>query len=319
MHKAMRMSLTTVISLTLVVTASLGQRRPASNPKPVQGGVSRQNSVTPGDSRQSIQWGGLERTFLLHIPTGYDGSTPLPLVFVLHGAGGSGTSMENLTGFSAKADAEKFIVVYPNGTGSPQMWATGMSPHPYSTADDVGFIRALVNKLEHDLKVDPKRVFCCGFSMGAMMTYRLAAEMSNRFAAVGVASGTIGTKQPDGTVYKISNPAHPVPVIAFHGKQDHTVGYDGGGTYHGQPDYVLPVADSIAFWVNADGCNSSPHKTSGQNGNLTRDDYNHCQGTNEVILFTFVNGTHEWPALSNNDNFNATNAVWEFFVHHPKQ
>src|SRR5229473_2444469 len=140
-----------------------GQRRlNIKDDKPVAGGVSAQNSATPGDSRQTIQWDGLERTYLLHIPTGYDGAKPLPLVFVLHGAGGNGKGMENLTDFSAKADAEKFIVVYPNGTGNPQIWATGMSPHPYSTADDVGFIRALLNKLEHDLSVDHKRVFCCG-------------------------------------------------------------------------------------------------------------------------------------------------------------
>jgi polyhydroxybutyrate depolymerase len=296
----------------------MGQRRLISNNKPVAGGVSTQNSMTPGDSRQSIQWDGLERTFLLHIPTGYDGSKPLPLVFVLHGAGGNGKSMENLTGLSAKADAENFIVVYPNGMGTPQMWATGMNPHPYSTADDVGFIRALLNKLEHDLKVDHKRVYCSGFSMGAMMTYRLGAEMSDRFAAIGVASGTIGTKQPDGTVYQITTPAHALPVIAFHGKQDHTVGYDGNGTYNGNPDYVLPVATSIAFWVNLDGCTSPPQETTKQSGNLIIDDYSHCHGTNEVRLYTFVNGTHEWPTPQNNDHFLATNALWEFFAQHPK-
>jgi polyhydroxybutyrate depolymerase len=277
-----------------------------------------QNTPQPGDSVQTITVGGVQRTFRLHIPPAYDGSMRLPLVFVLHGAGGSGKSMEQLTGFSAKADAEKFIVVYPNGTGNPQMWATGMSPHPYSTADDVGFIRALLNKLEHDLKINHKRIYSCGFSMGAMMTYRLGAEMSDTFAAIGVASGTIGTKQPDGTVYEIQNPAQPLPLIAFHGRQDHTVGYDGNGTYAGNPDYVLPVATSIAFWVSKDGCASPPHKVTKQMGNLVIDDYKQCQGTNEVVLYTFQNGTHEWPQLSNNDHFNATDAIWEFFVNHPK-
>ena len=317
MHNAIRLMLTIVISLTLV-TACMGQRRLIRKNNSALSGVSAQNSATPGDSRQSIHWDGLERTYLLHIPTGYDGAKPLPLVFVLHGAGGNGKQMENLTGFSTKADAEKFIVVYPNGTGDPQIWATGMSPHPYSTADDVGFIRALLNKLEHDLSVDHKRVFCCGFSSGAMMSYRLGAEMSERFAAIGIASGTIGTKQPDGTIFQIQNPARPLPVIHFHGKQDHTVGYDGNGTFHGQPDYVLPVATSIAFWVNKDGCATPPHETTEQNGNLIIDDYSQCHGTNEVKLYTFVNGTHEWPTPQNNDHFNATDALWEFFVQHPK-
>lgn len=317
MHKAIRPMPATVVSLALV-TACMGQGGLIRADHAAVSGMSAQISATPGDLPQSIQWDGLERTYLLHIPTGYNRSKPLPLVFVLHGAGGDGKEMENLTGFSAKADIEKLIVVYPNAAGDSRIWNTGIRPHPFSTADDVGFIRALLNKLEHDLSVDHKRVFCCGFSAGATMTYRLGAEMSERFAAIGVVSGTIGTKQPDGTIYQIQNPANPLPVIHFHGEQDHTVGYYGNGIFHGQPDYVLPVAVSIAFWVNRDGCATPPHETTEQSGNLIIDDYAQCQGTNEVELCTFVNGTHEWPTPQNNDHFNATEALWRFFAKHPQ-
>jgi polyhydroxybutyrate depolymerase len=301
-----------------LVTACMGQRRLIRANNVAVSGVSAPISTTPGDSVQSIHWDGLERTYRLHVPTDYHGSKPLPLVFVLHGAGGNGKEMEDLTGFSAKADVERFIVVYPNAAGDSRIWNTGIRPHPFSTADDVGFIRALLNKLEHDLSVDHKRVFCCGFSAGATMTYRLGAEMSERFAAIGVVSGTIGTKQPDGTIYQIQNPARPLPVIHFHGKQDPTVGYYGNGTFKGEQDYVLPVSVSIAFWVNRDGCGTPPHETTEQNGNLIIDDYSQCQGTNEVKLCTFVNGNHEWPTTHNNDDFNATEALWRFFAEHPQ-
>ncbi|MDT5121101.1 MAG: polyhydroxybutyrate depolymerase [Acidobacteriota bacterium] len=267
-----------------------------------------------GDSEQTINVGGMQRSYILHIPPGYDGSTPVPLVFVLHGMGGKAKGMEQLTGMSAKADAEKFIVVYPQAVGNPTVWNTGFSSLSNNGADDVAFIRALANKLEHDLKIDTKRIYCCGFSSGAIMTYLLGAEMSHRFAAIGVAAGFVGVKQPDGSIKEDPNPAVPVSVIAFHGKKDQTIYYNGGGALVD----CLSVADSIAFWVKADGCATPGQAVPTQDANLSIEDYNQCTNSREVILYTFANGTHEWPKLQNNDHFSATDAIWKFFAQHPK-
>ncbi len=104
-------------------------------------------------------------------------------------------------------------------------------------------------------------------------------------------------------------------MIAFHGRKDGTIYYDGGGSMVD----CLSVADSIKFWVSEDGCVSSPQKTTKPNDNLRIDDYGGCKDGSEVILYTFKNGTHEWPSLQNNDNFSATDSMWEFFVHHPRR
>ena len=263
--------------------------------KPSGAGSFQQFATTPGDYRQTLMAGGIERSYRLHIPPAYDGTKAMPLVFVLHGAGGNAQSMENLTGMSSKADAEKFIAVYPNGTGTPSGWGVGFNPASPWTADDVGFIRKLLNKIEANLKIDHKRIYSCGFSMGAMMTYRLGAEMSDVFAGLGIVSGTIVQKRPpNNTVSEISQPSHPLPLIIFHGRQDHTIEYDGGGIFHGQPDYCLSVADAIAFWVHVDGCSTPPQETTSQGGNLIKDVYNHCQGNNEIVLRSFGQGTHEY-------------------------
>lgn len=71
----------------------------------------------PEDHEQSLVSGGRERTYLLHLPPDYDGRTPVSLAVVLHGGGGNVRSIERMTGFSFKADRERFIVVYPEGTG----------------------------------------------------------------------------------------------------------------------------------------------------------------------------------------------------------
>ena len=263
---------------------------------------------------ESINAGGVQRTYLLHRPAAYDASTSYPLVFVLHGLGGNAKGMETATGMSAKADAEKFIVVYPNGLGNPSGWDNGIGANNPHTADDVGFLTALLNKIEHNHKIDPRRIYFCGFSAGAIMSYRMGASLGDRIAAIGIASGTVGFTLPNGQAATIPQPVRPLPVIAFHGKKDTHIHYDGGGLRAND----LSVADSIKFWLNADNCNSTPQETTMQNGNLIRDGYHHCKEGVDVVLYSFLNGTHEWPTPQNSDQFSATDAMWEFFVKHPK-
>lgn len=275
----------------------------------------------PGDSSQSITVAGVQRTYVLHLPP-HAGSQALPLVLVLHGHGGNGAGMEHLTGLGAKADAERFIAVFPDALGQVDgrpAWNSGSRADPGLKYDDVAFLRELLDKLEHDLLVDPKRVYACGFSNGGFMTYRLAAELSGRLAAIGVASGSIGARPPGEPERIIPEPSHPVSVIHFHGKKDPVVSYAGTGGHDGSlPTYAISVAESIGFWVQHDGCSSPPHQTTSHHGNLVKDDYASCRGTHEVVLYSFGKGTHEWPQPTNNDRFSATDALWEFFSRHAR-
>ena len=268
----------------------------------------------PGDSIQTMEVNGVKRIYRLHIPQGYDGATPMPLVFVLHGRGGNGMSAEQGTGFGAKADREHFVAVFPNALGQPQTWDSGLNPSLTGTADDVGFIRELMDKLESTLNIDKRRIYSCGLSSGAIMSGRLGAELSDRFAAVGIAAGTVGAKQPDASEREIPHPANPIPVIAFHGKKDGTVFFNGGGPLAN----CFPVSRSRAFWIKANGCSGEPRRSTQQGGNLTIEDYNQCSSGSEVVYYIFANGGHIWPTLQNNDHFSATDAMWEFFAKHPK-
>ena len=63
----------------------------------------------------SIPFDGYDRTYLLHLPTGYSGTDSIPLVIAMHGGFGSADNMQNQSQLSVKADAENFIVVYPEG------------------------------------------------------------------------------------------------------------------------------------------------------------------------------------------------------------
>ncbi|UCE26200.1 MAG: phospholipase, partial [Candidatus Coatesbacteria bacterium] len=74
-------------------------------------------SVSAGcaDEKKTITVDGVEREYYVHVPEGYDGPEPVPLVLALHGGGGKAEKMDKLTGFNDVADREGFIVVYPQG------------------------------------------------------------------------------------------------------------------------------------------------------------------------------------------------------------
>lgn len=292
-------------------TSSSPSETPASQPAATQPPAA---PVQPGDQKGSFTSGGIERTYILHVPAGYDGSKSLPLVFVLHGMGGSADGMLQSTGLNPKADQESFFVVYLNGTGNPQGWSTGLILRDDLVADDLTYIHELLQHLETQLNVDSQRVYAAGFSNGAMMTELLGAKSSADLAGIAVIEGTIGVRQTDNTYLKIPEPIGPIPVLIFHGKKDPNLPYDGG---QGIIAYALSVADAVAFWTKADGCNSSPSTRDLPGGN-TVSDYNQCSANSEVMLVTLANGVHAWPSLNGPAKLAAADVVWNFFSRHSK-
>src|SRR5580658_2550937 len=109
-------------------------------------------SMGAGDKAGTIESGGRARDYFVHVPHGYDGKSPLPVVFVLHGATQSAASAERMSGMSALGDTHEFLSVYPTGTGRLPTWNAGaccayaMRNH----VDDMAFFRALIDKIEAD-------------------------------------------------------------------------------------------------------------------------------------------------------------------------
>jgi len=273
--------------------------------------------MSPGDYNLTLNSGGADRTYILHVPPSFDGSQALPLVFVLHGLGGTAESMVHSTQMNLLADQKNFFVAYLNGQGDPQGWNTGITAWLTTPLDDVAFIRALAAQLETQLKVDTKRIYAVGFSNGAFMTHRLGAEASDLFAAVTSTEGTIGMNQPDGSVLRISTPIAPLPILIIHGQNDVRIPYNGGQSDKPQVN-VLSVADAVKMWTDANGCVGAPVSKTSPDGNVTFDDYQGCPGNNEVKLITIGSGQHQWPTPEDAAHFPGSVAVWNFLSQHSK-
>lgn len=285
------------------------------------------------DYSASITSGGLERTYSVHICSSYDPSTPTPLVIVLHGGGGTGKGMVKLTDFNTLADKENFIVVYPDGF--EKHWNDGRGiqwqSHVENT-DDVGFISALIDHLSDELNIDAKRIYVTGISNGGMMSHRLGCELSHRIAAISPVASNIPVNMAS-----VWSPSHPVPVLIINGTDDPLERWEGGEISLGRNTYgvVLSVADTVKFWVDRDGCSSSPAvtqlpDTAPDDGTTVRQEvYGGCQDGVEVILYAIEGGGHTWPGGlqymsesiigKTSREFNASEVIWQFFKEHPME
>ena len=268
-------------------------------------------TAVPVVREEQLEAGGLTRRYLLHVPDMPDASKPLPLVLLLHGRGGSGKAIHGYSNFGAKADKVGFLLACPDAAGTPPAWNSGAYASRSYPADDVAFLRTLLDALEKQHRVDTRRIFVAGHSSGGMMSHRLGSGLADRVAAVGVVAGSIGAQLPDGTSDRIPDPANPVSAILFHGKADRIVPYDGGG----QLLKFLPVADATAFWVRNNGCGSEARKETLAGGAATRETYTGGKEGTEVVLITSTRGGHEWPKA---EGVQATDLMWEFFANHPK-
>ena len=287
--------------------------------------------------RNSIIHDNLKRTFKIHTPQFYDSSIKLPLVIALHGRGGNGESMILITrnGFNDLADEDGFIVVYPNGIG--RNWNDGRMDEEANdrahreNIDDVGFISALIDTMVAEYNTDPKRIYITGISNGAIMSYRLACEISKKITAIAPVDGNIP--------YMLSpecSPLEHISVLAINNTDDPVVPFKGGDIYGSihkvNLGKVLSVNESIRFWIEHNLCSTTPVVTEEPDldpkdgTSVTSKLYrNEIDGT-EVILYAINGGGHTWPGGfqylpswfigKTCRDIDANKIIWAFFKRH---
>lgn len=275
---------------------------------------------------KTLNFQGMERSYRIHFPSGYNSNKAYPLVLAFHGGGGNPRQFENSSGFDAMADKYGYILVYPAGTGALKTklltWNPDMHIQTYSSRnniDDAGFVKELVLKLEQNYKIDKNRIYLLGHSNGAMMVQDAASKYPQMFAAVVSIAGTIGGQaDSDSPEEIISAPKTPIPFMEIHGMKDTNVNYYGGQTYGGfgsQKERIdISVARTIKFWVDANKCNSSPVVT--DTSAYTKEDYNQCGENSEVVLYTVKDGTHFLQNLT--EEIDLKEVIWAFFNQHKR-
>lgn len=279
----------------------------------------------PGDHVRQLEVDGLARVYRVHVHPNYDPQQPTPLVLALHGAAMNGQMMGWFSGLDRTSDRAGFIVAYPDGTGKDPLltWNAGWFDSKVNHVDDVEFIRRLLDDLGQLVRLDEKRIYACGMSNGGMMAYRLAAELSDRIAAIAPVAGTLAIAE--------CQPQRPVPVIHFHGTEDKIVPYRAEKGTLTSLMGVQGVDESIRTWVALNGCQETPivETLSRPDDELavTRTIYRGGKEGAEVVLVAIAGGGHTWPgktppvALLGKSalTISANDLMWDFFQRHPRK
>ena len=255
----------------------------------------------------------IERSYILYIPSNYDGINSVPLVLNLHGYSSNAGQQLIYSEFYEIADTEGFILIHPEGTVDNmgfQFWNSGY----FSEVDDIGFLSTLIDTISSEYNINTNRVYSTGMSNGGFMSYRLACDLNDKIAAIASVTGSMSTSQ-----INTCNPINPVPIMQIHGTLDPTVLYNGGSG-------IEAIDDVISFWVNFNNCNTEPIFNNIDDVNLidlcTAEHYIYENGNNDtsVELYKIINGGHTWPGAAiplagnnTNQDFNASQVIWQFF------
>ncbi len=276
----------------------------------------------------SLVQDGHKRTLRVYVPKGHD--APLPVVLVLHGGGGNGGGMEWLTrhGFNRIADRDGALVVYPDGIDKGWNDGRGASRSAADAAvDDLAFLRALPAQLATLHRIDRTRLYVTGISNGGMMSYRLACDAADEFAAAAPVAANLSVE-----LAPHCQPARAIPLLIMDGTDDPIMPWKGGtirvlwmarGT-------VLSVEDSAARWLSLDHCAAFaplPVMTADPpDGTSAAPRVAHCAGETEVRLYEIRGGGHSWPRGEPylgallighvSQALDANETIWSFFSQH---
>lgn len=261
---------------------------------------------------------GNTRTYNYHLPPGYSNIKKYPLILNLHGNGSTKDQQEYYSEFNAVADSAGIIMAYPQGLSNT--WNSGFS-FPYNSGTrDPEFLLRLVDTLSGKYSIDTNKVYICGMSMGGFMSYRMACEYPEKFAAMASVTGLMG----DSVKYYCDMDT-PIPILQIHGTSDAIVPYSGNFGY-------ASVDTTINFWRIHNQCSAAvnmetlPDLNGPDNSSVIKYTYSGCKNHSDVVLYKVNSGGHTWPgaiAIPANGNTNydihASREIWKFFKEHPKQ
>ena len=279
------------------------------------------------DQRGQIQVDGRARSYLLHVPAGYDEAKGMPLLLALHGRLGTGSGEEKLGHLDRLSDEYRFLAVYPDGLD--RSWADGRggTPSDHDRVDDVKFLSALIDKIASEYKVDPARIYATGMSNGGFMSGRLACDLANRLAAVAIVGASLAES------LATCHPAKPISVLIMQGTEDPLVPFQGGELRRGATGTVLSHDAAIQKFVQANHCTGQPAAkhipdTAGDGTSIDVVTYSACAGNSEVQGYTVNGGGHTWPGGTQylpamligktSQNLDASEVIWEFLSSHTR-
>lgn len=249
----------------------------------------------------NLEHNGIQREYVIYVPSTYNGATSVPMVINFHGFGGSASDYMIEADMRQQAEADTFILVYPQGScldGSSHWNACPLGGDNKSNADDFGFVETMVNHINNQYFTDLSRVYAVGYSNGGMMAYGLANYKSELIAAVASVSGAM--------LDCIGTTSHPMPVIHLHGTADDVLQYAGSADWSS-------VQSTLTHWINFNNTVVNPLVSTDNSSGMTIEKSLYDQGDSLVSIehYKYIGGGHVW--FNNSYQGHSTSdLVWNF-------
>ena len=263
------------------------------------------------DTLQHFTLDGRDRAYQIYVPENIPDHAPL--VFVIHGYGGSASGIRAFSRFDSLATVHGFAVCYPQavlGTDSLHSWNAGYS-NP--KVDDVKFLSFLARHLQGEYGLSRKHTFCTGMSNGADMCYVLACQRPDIFSAIAPVAGCMMEST-------FRNCSHPdgIPVFETHGTDDRITLYEGDPDYSDTYGGYLGVEATLDYWVKKNVCTQTitdtlPDTDPTDASVVIRELHTGAGARQQVWLYKLVGGKHDWPGAWGNMDLMISEEIWEFF------
>lgn len=234
-----------------------------------------------------------ERNFTVHTPADFRNNSDYPLILFYGGRGASAQSVELGYGMNSLPA----ILVYPFPTISKDgdlAWAGA----PYSSsADDIGFTRAILDKLEAELCIDETRIYAVGFSNGGGFMSKLSCEIPDRFAAYVIVAGAMYAPTSSCT------PPRPAPLLTIHGDQDGVVPFEGSAIRN-----LPPIYNWTAWRASVEECADRP-SVKNIDPFRVKTTWKDCRDNASIQHIRIHGGPHAWGNVPND-------TIWRFMHQH---
>lgn len=265
--------------------------------------------ITSGYSQtfisQTIQHDGLTREYSIYVPASYDGTTNFPLLFNLHGGGGTNSAWQVTSDMRPIADTADFILVYPQARPDP---SDGNSfnwiPKVPGTFDDVPFFSSLIDTIASNYQIDQNRIYACGYSLGGDMTFELGCKLNNRIAAIAPVARTMQANPNS-----FCSPVHPTGVLTILGTDDLVSPYNG--IVFGGIEYYISAAATHSYWATHNNCVTTATMNT-VSPSVERYTWSTTSGCAYVEELKVIGGGHDWPGSFGNMTIDANTEIWQF-------
>lgn len=291
-----------------------------------QRGTEKAKLSAPGKKHFAIKVDDDIREYYVHIPPGYNGTTALPVVFMLHGSGGDGLKFYNHSGWVEEGEKENIITVFPSSWKYDCVIDDSVEKHNAEKwndyklelcdnnkkRDDIKFLNKVIDELQQKFAIDAKRIYLVGFSNGGNMAARCAIELSGRLAAVVSCAGALPPNEN-------MTPVRKLPLLVQIGSSDDKLMANLGVALNELPldigallSTYPPIQSVINSYINSFGL--APNYTRKDDpAKYSLADYTGTPGDPlNVFRFVEIKGLDHEYANGKNHRLKAAEAHWQW-------